>query len=81
MNTDESESAGSVEVLSLLPFWRYAVGPTSRCSPAIPYWSLALALAFYEQAKRELPWAGVILYRRRWFRGIEVARKYIPSFQ
>ena len=74
-------AAGSelVRVIALAPFWRYAVGPTAQHSPAIPYYRLAPALALFEEAKRELPWAGVILYKRRGFRGIEVVREYTPN--
>lgn len=80
MNNNETEPAATVEVVSLLPFWRYAVGPTSRCSPALPFYTLASALVFYNEAKKRLPWAGVILYRRGW-RGVDVAWKYTPKFQ
>lgn len=69
----------TVSVLGIMPFWRYAVGPTSGRSPAIPYWGLAPAMAFFEEAKRELPFAGVVLYRRRWWRGIEIIKEYKPT--
>jgi hypothetical protein len=68
-----------VHVAEILPFWRYAVGPTAKHLPAIPYYRLAPAVAFFEETKRELPWAGVVLYRRRGFHGIEVVREYIPD--
>jgi len=67
-----------VRVAAIAPFWRYAVGPTSAQSPAIPYYTLAGAAAFFEEAKRELPWAGVVLYKRRGFRSIEAVREYTP---
>jgi len=68
-----------VRVVALAPFWRYAVGPTAAHSPAIPYYRLASAVAFFEEAKRELPWAGVVLYKRRGLRGIEAIREYTPN--
>jgi len=68
-----------VRVAAIAPFWRYAVGPTSGMSPAIPYYTLFGAAAFFEEAKRELPWAGVVLYKRRWLRGIEAIREHTPT--
>ena len=65
-----------VRVVAIAPFWRYAVGPTAAHSPAIPYYRLGPAIAFFEETKRELPWAGVILYKRRGIRGIEVMEEY-----
>ena len=69
----------TVSVAAILPFWRYAVGPTPGHSPAIPFYRLTPATAFFEEARRELPWAGVTLYRRRWFRGVEAVREYRPE--
>lgn len=70
----------SVDVLAVAPFWRYAVGPASGHSPAIPYYRLTAARAFFDEAKRELPWAGVILYRRRGLsRTIEAMEIYEPK--
>jgi hypothetical protein len=68
-----------VRVASIAPFWRYAVGPTAAHSPAVPYYRFASAVAFFEEAKRELPWAGVVLYKRRGLRGIEAVREYTPN--
>lgn len=68
----------TVSVIDILPFWRYAVGPMSARVPAIPFYRLADASAFFEEAKRELPWAGVVLYRRRLFRPLETLREYQP---
>lgn len=68
-----------VRVAAIAPFWRYAVGPTSAHSPAIPYYRLSSALAFFEEAKRELPWAGVVLYKRRGFRSLEAVHEYTPN--
>jgi hypothetical protein len=67
-----------VRVAEILPFWRYAVGPTSGHTPAIPYYRFSEAMLFFEEAKRALPWAGVILYKRKWFRGIETIHEYKP---
>ena len=52
-----SPSAGSATVLvvDIIPLWRWAVGPTSQHSPAIPYYTRTKAEAFCEEAKRDLP--------------------------
>ena len=76
---NNSKNFESVSVLSILPFWRYAVGPTSKRSPAIPFYLLASAMAFFDEAKRELPWSGATLYRRKWWKGIEVFKEYVPA--
>lgn len=68
----------TVSIADILPFFRYAVGPTSGHTPAIPFYRLTDATAFFEEVKRELPWAGVALYRRRLFRGIETIKEYQP---
>jgi hypothetical protein len=67
----------TVNVADMLPFFRYAVGPTKGDIPAIPYFTRKHAEAFYEETKRELPWMGVILYRRTW-RGLQPIRQYHP---
>ena len=83
--TGEAAVAGAapcsafVRVAAIAPFWRYAVGPTAAHSPAIPYYRLAAAESFFEEAKRELPWAGVVLYKRRGLRGIEAVKTYTPN--
>lgn len=88
MNTPQTPTAeplapltGSafVSVAAIAPFWRYAVGPTSGNSPAVPYYRLASAIAFFEEAKAALPWAGVALYKRSGFRGIETVCEYSPN--
>jgi hypothetical protein len=66
-------------VLDILPFWRYAVGPSGPHSAAIPFYRREQAEQLFEEAKRALPWSGVILYRRRYWRGIEVVKEYRPS--
>lgn len=71
--------SGFVQVVDVSPFWRYAVGPTPAHSPAIPYYTLKSALSFFEEVQRKLPWAGAILYKRIWFRGIETMREYKPD--
>lgn len=73
-----SRDYDAVSVADILPFFRYAVGPTSGRSPAIPFYRLAEATAFFNEAARELPWAGVRLYRRRLFRPLELVREYLP---
>jgi hypothetical protein len=70
-----------VRVANVAPFWRYAVGPTSAFSPAIPCYTLKSALALFEEVQCELPWCGAILYKRVWFRGIETLREYRPNDQ
>ncbi len=60
-----------VRVASIIPFWRYAVGPASDHSPAIPFYRLKSAVAFFQETKRELPWSKVVLYRRRGWKSIE----------
>jgi len=67
----------TVNVAAIMPFFRYAVGPTSGLIPAIPYFTRKHAEAFYEETKRELPWMGVIMYRRTW-RGLQPIRQYHP---
>lgn len=69
----------TVLVASIAPFWRYAVGPTSAHSPAIPFYRLNSAKTFFEETKRELPWAGVALYKRHGLRCIEPIQVYIPD--
>lgn len=73
-------SADTVSVAAILPFWRYAVGPTSGRSPAIPFYRLTPATAFFEYARREVPWAGIVLYKRT-FHGLETVREHIPESQ
>jgi len=69
-----------VRVFSLSPFWRYAVGPTNtERSPAIPYYTLKSAQHFFNEAKKALPWAGVVMYKRVWFKGVETIQEYIPT--
>lgn len=68
-----------VSVADILPFWRYAVGPTSGRSPAIPFHRLSEASAFFHEAVRELPFSGCVMYRRRLFRGLETVRQYLPA--
>jgi len=68
-----------VRVVAIAPFWRYAVGPTANHSPAIPYYWLGPAVVFFEKTKNEMPWAGVVLYKRKWLKGIEAIREYNPA--
>ena len=71
-----------VLVASITPFWRYAVGPMDQpLTPAIPYWHRAEAEEFFSYVRRELPWAGVVIYRRRWLRGIEVVKSFAGERQ
>lgn len=68
----------NVSVLAITPFWRYAVGPSSGMSAAIPFYRLSRALEFFEEAKRELPFSGVVLYKRQGWSGFEVEKEYKP---
>jgi hypothetical protein len=68
-----------IEVLSILPLWRYAVGPYSQITPAIPFYTLSSATQLFNQAMAELPFAGVVLYKRSWLRGIKIIRSYNPE--
>jgi hypothetical protein len=67
-----------ISVAAILPFWRYAVGPKSGHSPAVPFYRIAPAVAFFEEAKRDLPWAGCLLYKRT-MRGIVTVKEYRPK--
>ena len=67
-----------VRVAAIMPFFRYAVGPTSQHSPAIPYFTRKGAEAFFAEVVRELPWCGAIMYRRTW-RGLVTVREYRPN--
>lgn len=68
-----------VSVADILPFWRYAVGPTSGHSSAIPFYRLSDATLFFNETRTALPWSGVVIYKRRFFRGIEIVREYTPG--
>lgn len=70
----------AVSVAAILPFWRYAVGPISAMSPAIPFYRRVSAEAFFEKAKRELPFSGVVLYRRMGWNGIDEIKRHTPDF-
>jgi hypothetical protein len=67
-----------VRVATIMPFFRYAVGPTSQHSPAIPYFTRKGAEAFFEDVVRELPWCGAVMYRRT-LRGMVTVREYRPN--
>ena len=75
-----SNEPSAVRVAAILPLFRYAVGPASGHSPAIPFYSLTSARAFFEEVKRGLPWSESVLYRRRWLsRTIETIETYGPT--
>jgi hypothetical protein len=67
-----------VQVAGIMPFFRYAVGPDSQHSPAIPYFTRKGAEKCFAEVTRELPWAGARIYRRTW-RGLETVREYRPN--
>lgn len=71
---------GLVRVAAIMPFFRYAVGPTSQHSPAIPYFTRKGAEACFAEVVRELPWCGAVMYRRTW-RGLVTVREYRPNKQ
>ena len=70
-------NASAVSVADILPFFRYAVGPTNGLNPAIPFYRIASAEQFFDVAKRELPWCGCIIYKRT-RRGLVTVREYVP---
>lgn len=74
MSNDET-----VTVASVIPFWRYAVCPTNKCAPGVPFYRLTSVLAFFEETRRHLPWAGVQLVRRRFLRGVDLYVEFIPK--
>jgi hypothetical protein len=82
IGADESSPAPDglafVRVAAIMPFFRYAVGPDSQHSPAIPYFTRKGAEACFEDVVRELPWAGARIYRRTW-RGLVTVREYRPN--
>lgn len=65
-------------ICAVLPFWRYAVCPTNGHSPGVPFYREAAARAFFEDTKRHLPWAGCLLVKHLYFRGVEVIEEYDP---
>jgi len=73
-----SSGSAFVRVAAIMPFFRYAVGPTSQHSPAIPYFTRRGAEACFADVVRELPWCGAIMYRRTW-RGLVTLREYRPN--
>lgn len=68
-----------VRVAAIMPFFRYAVGPISQHSPAIPYFTRKGAEVCFADMVRELPWAGAIMYRRTW-RGLVTVREHRPKY-
>ena len=79
-NSEYAEPIGSafVRVAAIMPFFRYAVGPDSQHSPAIPYFTRKDAEACFSEVVRELPWCGAIMYKRTW-RGLVTVREYRPN--
>jgi hypothetical protein len=67
-----------VRVAAIMPFFRYAVGPTSQHSPAIPFFTFKGAVKCYMEVTQELPWAGAVLYRRTW-RGLATVFEFVPD--
>lgn len=61
-----------IRVISICPFFRYAVGPANLRNPAIPYYTLKEAKKFFVEVTEEIPWESTVLYKRRWFKGLEV---------
>ena len=57
-------------VAAFQPFWRYAVVSLSIDMPGIPYYSRKEAENFFEKAKAEIPWAQIVMIKRRfsWLR-------------
>lgn len=69
---------GYISVASFIPFWRYAVGLSSERIAAIPFYTKEDAMNFFDESKRVLPWAGVRIYKRRFFTGLEIIAEYHP---
>jgi hypothetical protein len=67
-----------VRVAAVMPFFRYAVGPTSQHSPAIPYFAFKGAKQCLAEVVRELPWCGAIMYKRTW-RGLVTVCEYTAA--
>lgn len=87
MNQDNAQrAAGSsapdcsafVRIAAIMPFFRYAVGPASQHSPAIPYFTRKGAEVCFADVVRDLPWAGARIYKRTW-RGLVTVREYLPN--
>lgn len=73
-----SSGSAFVRVAAIMPFFRYAVGPTSQHSPAIPYFTFKGAAKCFRDVVRELPWCGAIMYKRTW-RGLVTVCEYRPN--
>lgn len=73
MNTENSRE--TFQILSIFPFWRYAVCPTNQCQSGIPFYRQVSALNLFEETRDKLPWAGVLLLKRRW-NGLEIVKEY-----
>lgn len=72
MNDDD------IAVADITPFWRYAVGLSSGRCAAVPFWSREAAMDFFDESRRTLPWAGCRLYKRRFFKRLEIIAEYHP---
>lgn len=68
----------SIPVADIAPFFRYAVGPTKGHIPAIPFYRLASAEAFFQEAVRELPWCGCTIWKRT-RNGLLPVREHVPD--
>jgi hypothetical protein len=63
------------DVAAFNPFWRYAVCIAERPDiTAIPYFSRAAALAFYDESRTEFPGRTTVLLRRCRGRRVRVER-------
>jgi len=72
------DGSAFVRVAAIMPFFRYAVGPDSQHSPAIPYFTFKGAEKCFRDVVRELPWCGAIMYKRTW-RGLVTVCEYRPN--
>jgi hypothetical protein len=60
-------------VAAINPLWRYAVALDERPDlPAIPYWSKAAALTFFDESHSAFPERTTVLLRRRGWRKLDV---------
>lgn len=68
-----------IEVHSISLIWRYAVGPSCKCTPAIPFFFLKNAKEFFDECKREIPDFGVVLYKKNRKSELVTIQEYVPG--
>jgi len=70
-----SETTITFNIASFLPFWRYAVGPTSKSVPMIPFYTLSGAEMMFQKAQEKFPMFVVIMVKRCWG-GVDLIRQH-----